>query len=118
MWPRVVEFMLACWLAISPFVFRHDPDATFLWASDLACAAVVAALSLGSFWRPAHWLHLLILVVSAWLVAVGFVGGYPAPPARQNDIIVGILLLLLAVIPSYADQPPEKWRAYYRQRTA
>lgn len=30
MWARVVEVMLGCWLAVSPFVFRHSADERWL----------------------------------------------------------------------------------------
>jgi len=41
MWSRIVEAMLACWLAISPFVFAFGDDDTLLWINALAGAALV-----------------------------------------------------------------------------
>lgn len=59
MWARVAEFMLACWLAMSPFIFRHSAEHWPLWASDFVCAMAVAALSLLSYWQPTRWAHRL-----------------------------------------------------------
>lgn len=46
MWARVVEVMIGCWLAMSPFIFRHPADQEALWANDLPCAFGVVALAL------------------------------------------------------------------------
>src|SRR5207247_2056429 len=52
MWARVVEVMLGCWLAVSPFVFRHPAEERAWWANDLICALLVVALALLSVWPP------------------------------------------------------------------
>jgi len=110
MWARVIEFMLACWLAISPFVFRHDPDQAFLWASDLVSAAVVASVALLSFRRSLRKLHLVHLVTGVWLIGVGVLGApSPPPPALQNDVVVGLLLWMFAIVPSDSATPPPRW---------
>lgn len=114
MWARVVEVMLGCWLAASPFVFGHQPDRTWLWVSDLACAAAVVALALVSYWRPLEWAHLGTGLVATWLVAFGFLASPgPAPPALQNDILVGLLLAMFAIIPNEANLPPRGWRRVF-----
>lgn len=114
MWARLFEFMLALWLAISPFVFRHGADESFLWTNDLTCAAVIAVLSLSSFKRRIEKIHLLNIAVGLWLVGVGALRAEsPPPPAMQNHVVVGLLLLMFAVIPSRSDQPPRAWREFY-----
>lgn len=114
MWARVVELMLGCWLAMSPFIFRHSTNQTSLWTNDLVCAATIVTLSLLSFWRPLRRLHLINVVVALWLIGFGFLlSSYPAPPALQNDIAAGLLLVMLAVIPSEAVHPPQSWRDFY-----
>ena len=111
MWARVVEIMLGCWLAMSPFIFRHAAEATMFWANDLTCALIVVTLATLSFWEPARKSHLGILVIALWLVGYGYFGApYPTPGALQNDILVGLLLLMLAIIPSEASLPPRAWR--------
>lgn len=109
MWARVVEVMLGCWLAVSPFVFRHSADDRMLWASDLLSAFVVVVLALVSFWSPMRFAHLAIVVVGFWLIALGFLAPYPTAPAFQNDIVVGLLLLIFAIVPNEANQPPTPW---------
>ena len=67
MWARVVEMMLGCWLAISPFVFNHG-DASVLWAMDFLFASTVIVLALLSYWQPARHAHLGIVVVATIFV--------------------------------------------------
>lgn len=110
MWARVVEVMLGCWLAVSPFVFRHSSEDRVLWFNDLFSALGVIVLALVSFWSPMQFAHVANFAVGLWLIAFGFLGSpYPTPPALQNDIVVGLLLLMLAIIPNHATRPPQPW---------
>lgn len=110
MWARVIEFMLGLWLTISPFAFRHAGDPTTLWASEVACGALVAALALLSYWHPTRHAHLLTLLVALWLVGFGRFGtAAPLPSGMQNEIVVGFLLLMFAIVPNHATQPPRVW---------
>jgi hypothetical protein len=59
--------------------------------------------------------HLLNILVALWLLGFGYFGfGEPAPPAAQNNIVVGLILLMLAIIPSEATLPPKGWRELTR----
>jgi hypothetical protein len=122
MWPRDLELTLALWLLVSPFVFGHGGDAA-AWATDLACGAAMVAFALLPRWRPlrrAHLLHarplrrahLLHAAPAAWLAAFGWLRA-PAP-AAQNELVVALLLIMLAIIPSDANAPPRGWRALER----
>jgi hypothetical protein len=56
---------------------------------------------------------LLLLPVGAWLIAFGrFQQSPPLPPALQNDLVVGLLLLMFAIIPNEASLPPRAWRRF------
>lgn len=62
-------------------------------------------------WPPLRYAHVAIMVVALWLSGFGFwTSGHPAPPALQNDILVGLLLLMFAIIPNNANLPPLAWR--------
>ena len=109
MWPRVVEMMLGLWLAASPFVFRHDPAHSALWYNDLTCALLVVVLSLASFSERLRHSHFATVAVGLWLMGWGYVSG--AAPAFQNDLVVGLVLVMFAIIPNEATLPPRSWRA-------
>ncbi|MFN7147530.1 MAG: SPW repeat protein, partial [Myxococcota bacterium] len=115
MWGRVVEVMLGGWLAMSPFVFHHAPDARALWTTDVLAATAIVTLALLSFQRHLRRAHLGQLLVAAWLVVVGWLGA-PAP-AAQNHLVVGLLLAMLAIVPSHASRPSPSWEARWSRRT-
>jgi hypothetical protein len=111
MWARVVEFMLGCWLGISPFVFRHPSDNATLWATDWIAACLVVLFALLSYWPPLSKIHLATAVVSFVLIAIGRFSSWEHPPAgAQNEIVVGLLLLMFALVPSHATVPPAAWQ--------
>lgn len=111
MWPRIVEFMLGCWLAVSPFIFAHPAHQASLWWNDMSAGFLIMALALSTYWPPLRRVHLLIFVVGLWLIGFGYFSvPYPAPPAQQNDIVVGLLLLMFSVIPRRTNLPPKPWR--------
>jgi hypothetical protein len=117
MWARVIEVMLGCWLALSPFIFRHAADQKALWINDLLCALAIITLALVSIWPPLRYAHLAIVVIALWLIGFGFWGAvYPTPPALQNDILVGLLLLMFAIVPNDASLPPRPWRNFYGEK--
>jgi hypothetical protein len=113
MWARVIEVMLGCWLAISPFIFRHSAGDKVLWFNDFISATAVIVLSVVSFWPPLRFAHIGNFAIALWLIAFGFwASPYPTPPALQNDIVVGLLLLMFAIVPNEAAQPPRPWRDF------
>lgn len=110
MWARVIEFNLGCWLALSPFIFRHSANEAVLWWNDLACAFVVAALALISYSHRFRYAHLALGLVGIWLIGFGyFMSSHPVPAALQNDVMVGWLLLMFAIIPNQSSHPPDEW---------
>jgi SPW repeat-containing protein len=112
MWARVIEVMLGCWLAMSPFIFRHSADETVMWLNDLFSALAVIVLALVSFLPRWRYAHVAIILVALWLIGFGFwASAYPIPPALQNDIVVGLLLMMFAIIPNEANLPPQAWRS-------
>lgn len=117
MWARIIEVMLGCWLAMSPFIFHHGAEDGALWFNDLISALIVIVLALVSFWPPLRFAHVGNLAIALWLIAFGFwASPYPTPPALQNDIIVGLLLLMFAIVPNEATRPPRPWRDFQAGR--
>lgn len=116
MWPRVAEFMLACWLAISPFVFRYSAEQTANWSIDVGAGAAVMAFSAAAHHRRLRYAHVGTLAVSLALAAWSYVranAAWPVPPAEQNHLLVALLLLMFAVIPTNCNEPPPAWRAAF-----
>lgn len=112
MWARVAECMLGCWLVLSPFIFEHG--AGWALASNfLISGTAVIAFSLASFAHRFRWAHWVTGLVAIWLIASGYLGfSRPGPPAAQNEIVIGLLLLLLFLVPNEASEPPLSWRRF------
>jgi hypothetical protein len=108
MWTRDLELTLALWLLVSPFVFGHDQDVAW-WATDLGCGTATLLIALLARWERLRRVHLLHLITAAWLAVFGWTRS-PAP-AAQNELVVGLLLALVAILPSEANAPPRSWRA-------
>lgn len=114
MWPRVVEVMLACWLMVSPFVFRYPPDATFLWVNDYVCATLIVLFSMLSNIPRIEKIHLVNLAVALWLIGVAYLQPTaPPPPPYQNYVVLGFGLLIFGILPSHASEPPRAWKEFY-----
>lgn len=111
MWPRVIEGMLGVWLLLTPFVFRGTEGLDRFAGSSVASGAVVMIASVLSFWRPARHARFLTLAASLWLSLHGYFGAdRPGPPGAQNELVVGLTLLLFALMPNEVSEPPEPWR--------
>jgi hypothetical protein len=115
MWPRVVELLIACWLVASPFVFGHIDGPTRFWASDFAAATGIAVLAMGSFSKRGRQLHLFELLVAAWLLGFGYLAAAEPLPSLQNNILTALVLMMLAIIPGPANQPPRAWREFFHE---
>ncbi len=116
MWPRVVEVMLGVWLLMSPFIFGHAGDAVWRWTTDLGCAAALITLALASYAPKLAYAHWFSVLIGLWLCGFGyFASPYPTPPALQNNLIVGLLVLMFAIIPNQAAHPPRAWRQVFEK---
>lgn len=117
MWARVLEFAVACWLALSPFIFRYAEKGYGSLVNDLVCACLVMTFAFLSFWDPLKRMHLLIIPVSLWLIGLAFLQEAAPPPAPyQNYVVTGALLLVLAIVPSRASVPPGAWADFMEKQ--
>lgn len=111
MWPRVVELMLACWLLMTPLVFRGTPALGEYAPSTVVSGAIIAVTALLSLAPSLRSARFATLAVAVWLAAHGyFFALRPGPPAAQNELVVGLILMLFGVLPNHINQPPLPWR--------
>lgn len=117
MWARYVEVVLGAWLLASPFVFGHFGDRWSWSFTDLICGTILIGLALISLATTCRRAHLWAIALGFWLVLFGYLAGpTPNPPALQNDMVVGLAVLMMAIIPSDASAPPISWQDYFRQQ--
>lgn len=111
MWPRYVEVMLGLWLAVSPFVFAHGSRQA-LWVWDFTTSAILIVVPILAHLERLRRVHLLLLLPAGALVLRGWLQTQSGPhdAASQNHIVVGLLVLMIAIIPSPASLPPgHRW---------
>lgn len=105
MWARLCEAALGAWLLVAPHVLPGGGTAP--WLVDHVAGAAVIALALLSFRYRTRRAHLGSIAIGLLLAGYGWVWGGPdTPPAAQNEVITGLLVLLFAVVPSNASRPP------------
>lgn len=106
-WPRMIELMLGCWLAVSPFVFGHGGA---MLVVDLLAATAVVTVSLVALHPRASRAHLVTVVIGAALALSTFVPeADPPAPGHQNHMAVGVLLAMFAILPGRCAEPPPEW---------
>ncbi len=115
MWARVLEFTMAIWLSISPFILGYADELRFFWVNDLIVAPLMVFFSLISLYAPLRKMHLCNLLTSAYLVFLSyFFKGLEANALLQNYMVLGLLLFMLTIVPTDAAKPPIPWRDFYR----
>lgn len=107
MWARVCEIVLGIWLIAGHFIFSTS------LSEDLAVAFLIFVFSLLSFIGKLNKMHLLQIVPASWLFYLAF--SYPTPWLPfylQNYILIALCLLVFAIIPSRASEPPRPWKKF------
>ena len=105
MWARFVEIITGVWLLSSPVIFGHEPR-----AAGIAGGTAVILLAALSFLEPLRRAHLLSMLVGVWVAGRGFLSADPASAAAQNEMLAGLLILMLAIVPSSSNLPPPSWQ--------
>ena len=117
MWARVVELLIAIWLAISPFIFHYPSDKMSFWMNDFICAFLIALFASLSFWRPLKRIHLLTLLVVFWLWGRGYIGFPNASlPWQENSVVIALLLFMLAIVPSHSHHLSDSWQKFLKDK--
>jgi hypothetical protein len=118
MWPRVAEIAIGGWLIASLFVFEPDSIPASWRVNNLACGALIMALAAISFWPPMSRAHLAEIAIGLWLLGFAFASpAMPSPPIVQNAILVALVLLNFAIVPSHASLPPNSWSELYAKQS-
>lgn len=103
-WTSGINVVLGLWLVIAPFLLGYSGLTAALW-NDVLIGALIAILAGIRTAKPLQqegisWTN---VVLGAWLIVAPFVLGYGAAQAesaarvaQSNDIIVGLVVVVLA----------------------
>ena len=116
MWPRIAEIALGCWLVASPHVLSAEPESA-TWRA-VTCGTTIGTLAAFSFCPRLHRAHLAEIGVGLALLGFAFASSIPTSPAVQNEILVALFLLNIAIIPTHTNRPPHSWIAFYESQAA
>lgn len=118
MWARILELILGGWLMASPWVMDYPPTAT-AWRFATFDAGIGVVVFAVLSWVPRlSFMHVAHLLVGAGLAATAFVGPpQPAPPPVQNHLIVALILMILALVPTRSSFPPAAWREFEEEHS-
>lgn len=99
------NIFVGLWLVLAPWFYDHGIQQAF-W-NDMIIGVAVLVIAAIRFWKPTHFTKLswVNLVLGVWLVAAPFVLSYDRLTTVQigapniafwNDIVLGLILILLA----------------------
>lgn len=115
MWPRIVEIALGLWLMVSPAVVGQGAGGR--WVPWIVGAVIVALAGSTFVSRRFRLLNVAQLPVAAFLIVWGWSQTpRPGPASAQSLLLTGLVLALMAVVPTEATRLPEGWRRYARER--
>ena len=116
-WPRYAELLCAIWLAVSGWFLEYPEPFVYGVVSITAAAAVIIfdILSITLFMRYAY---LTILVVATGLLGFAYFVAPAETQGTQNLICVALFLLMFAILPTEALEPPKSWRDLHREDAA
>ncbi|HEY2800707.1 MAG TPA: SPW repeat protein [Chthoniobacterales bacterium] len=97
-WTSGINIVAGIWLIIAPFVLVYASEAARV--NDIVLGAVIGVFALIRTLTPnsgTAWLSRLNAIFGIWLIIAPFVLAYERATARTNDIILGIIVLILAL---------------------
>jgi hypothetical protein len=113
-WPRYCELTLAVWLIASGWVIAHSGDYRLLALISGSIIAFLDVLSISLRIRYAHLLILPVCLALAWFAAMHLPH---ESQGAQNLLTVALLLVILAILPTEATEPPKPWRDFHRRQS-
>jgi hypothetical protein len=103
----VLNVLAGLWLIISPFILTYANLPAAMWGT-IAVGIVVLIFAWIRVANPGQYVGLswLNFLLGIWLIISPFVLGYSAfPRATWNDVILGIIVLILGACSAFVTPP-------------
>ncbi|WP_425305511.1 hypothetical protein [Bremerella cremea] len=102
--------MLGCWLLGSPFIFRGADRGDMPAIGDFVIGLLVIGFASLSFRQWPRFSHVGTLLLSAVMIFGPGIALTPhVPPAGENIMMTGLLLLLLSIVPNQTSAASHVW---------
>jgi hypothetical protein len=100
-----INFVLGLWLIVAGFAI--SATARPVMTEEIVLGVIIACLAFASAMRPSAILSWLVALAGLWTLIAPFAMSYGTlRAARGNDIIVGIVVLVLGVSNAIYRQTP------------
>ncbi len=106
-----INCLLGLWLIVSAFIL--STGATAIMTEEIVLGIIIAVLAYASaLVRPSSILSWIVALAGLWTLAAPFVIDYAARSAsRGNDMIVGVIVLVLGFANAIYRQSPTRTAA-------
>jgi hypothetical protein len=105
-----VNFILGLWLIAAAFLLSHAAQPAM--AEEIVLGIVIAVLSYISAVHPLSAISWLVALAGLWTLIAPKVIGYGSLAAsRSNDVVVGIIVLVLGVANALHHETPVRTAA-------
>ena len=110
-WPRYCEMLLGLWLLMAHRILKYeDPDV--FRTVNIAAATGILLLDIVSVTFYKRYAHLAVLGIAFGLLVHAYFVAPAEAIGTQNNILVALLLLMFAILPTEATLPPQSWRQF------
>ena len=110
-WPRYCELALALWLVAASWILDYQNSTH--QAMTVIPGGAILLLDILSIASPRRYSYLGVAGVALGLLAYGFLAMPVGLTGTENNVIVALLLLMFAILPTEATLPPASWRDYH-----
>ncbi|HJZ72560.1 MAG TPA: SPW repeat protein [Vicinamibacterales bacterium] len=92
-----INFILGLWMIVAGFALSTASRAVM--TEEIIVGIIIAALACAAALRPAPITSLLVAIAGLWtLLAPSFMNYMGMATARRNDLVVGIVVLVLGIV--------------------
>lgn len=111
-WPRYSEMLLGLWLIVTPWILNYG-DSDVSRTVNIAAATGILVLDILSITLYKRYAYLAVLGIALGLLVHAYFALPPEAAGTENNIIVALLLLMFAILPTEATLPPPSWRTFH-----
>jgi len=105
-----INFILGLWLIVAGFVMSRGSGPVM--AEEIVLGIIIACLAYWSAVRPGTTVSWAVAVAGLWtLIAPGVISYAGMAASRRNDIVVGIIVLVLGFANAVYRQAPARANA-------
>lgn len=105
-----IDFILGLWLIVAGFALSHGAGP--IMAEEIVLGIIIALLAIGSIGSGSPAIAWCVAIAGLWtLIAPAWIDYSMHAGSRANDIVIGILVLVLGIANAVYRQSPVRTHA-------